>query len=322
MIRTVLVEDGSRSRIGGAELIDEWSANSGDWIWVDLDDEPAQPERDLLATRFGISHLAIDDAQRKRHPPKLEVFDSYFFLLLRHFADAETARAPIFTQLAFLVGERFLITRRHLPAPSVDSIWTDLAAGQVKLAKGPAHLCYRIVRRMIDRYTPAVLQVEERIDTLETEMLAHPRDELLAEMMEMNRNLKSLRRMFSYQHALMADLRDSQLALISGDIKHEFHDAYEHMERLASLSGLYQELVVDMMNGYLSLTSHRLNQIMKVLTIVTVIFVPLTLLVGIYGMNFEHMPELHSRYGYFILLGTMALIASGLLYLFRRLRWL
>lgn len=104
--------------------------------------------------------------------------------------------------------------------------------------------------------------------------------------------------------------------------RHEFNDVFEHTERLASLSPLFKELADDLMNGYISVNSNRLNQIMKVLTVVTVIFLPLTLLVRVYGMNFEDMPELKIKYAYFILLAVMGGIAVSLLLLFRKIRWL
>jgi len=104
--------------------------------------------------------------------------------------------------------------------------------------------------------------------------------------------------------------------------RHEFIDAFEHTERLASLTTLYRDLTDDLMNGYISVTSHRLNQIMKVLTVVTVIFLPLTLMVGIYGMNFEYIPELKIKYAYFVMLGVMATIVGVLLLLFRKMRWI
>ncbi|MEC9341172.1 MAG: magnesium/cobalt transporter CorA [Pseudomonadota bacterium] len=323
MLRAALFEETQeKPHLGGEEVIDLWRQNGNGWIWLDLDDEPADAERELLKNHFGISDLAIDDAQRPRHPPKLEFFTGYFFLLLRRFDVAEPGEAPAFVQLAFFVGERFLVTRRHKRAPSIDGTWEAMCQGGIEAGRGPAHICYKVIRRMIDRYTPIVLEVEKRIDELEEEMLNNPRDALLSELMALNRNLKNLRRIFSYQQGLMEDLRDSEFSLITGHVKHEFHDAYEHMERLASLSNLYQEIVVDMMNGYLSLASHRLNQIMKVLTIATVIFLPLTLMVGVYGMNFENMPELNARYGYYVLLTIMGFTATGLLMLFHRLRWL
>ncbi len=105
-------------------------------------------------------------------------------------------------------------------------------------------------------------------------------------------------------------------------LRHPVQDVYEHFERLRSLSDLYQELVVDLMNGYLSLSSHRLNQIMKVLTIFTVIFLPLSLMVGVYGMNFQYMPELQWRYSYFVLLGTMVTVVLSAIGLLRWKKWL
>jgi magnesium transporter len=104
--------------------------------------------------------------------------------------------------------------------------------------------------------------------------------------------------------------------------RHEFNDLFEHTERLTSFTALYKELADDLMNGYISMSSHRLNQIMRVLTVVTVIFLPLTLLAGIYGMNFEYMPELNVKHAFFIMLGTMVAIVTGLLLLFRKMRWL
>ena len=109
---------------------------------------------------------------------------------------------------------------------------------------------------------------------------------------------------------------------ISAERQHEINDVYENQERANSLSSLYYELASDLIDGYISLASHRLNNIIKILTIVTTIFVPLGFLAGIYGMNFEYMPELHSRSGYFILLGVMATIVTVLLLVFRRRRWI
>ena len=104
--------------------------------------------------------------------------------------------------------------------------------------------------------------------------------------------------------------------------RHEFNDVFEHTERLVTLSGLYKDLTDDLINGYISVTGHRLNQIMKILTIVTTIFLPLTLLVGVYGMNFEYIPKLKIKYAYFFMLGVMVTIATFLLLMFRKLRWI
>ena len=153
-------------------------------------------------------------------------------------------------------------------------------------------------------------------------MFENPHDELLEALIAYGRNLKRLRRLFNYHQEIFARLSRKGHPFVGKQERHEFIDAYENTEGLASIATLYKELVDDLMNGYISVTGHRLNQIMKVLTVVTVIFLPLTLVVGIYGMNFENMPELGFEHAYFALLGIMLLIVVGLLLAFRKMRWL
>ncbi|MEJ2761552.1 MAG: magnesium transporter CorA family protein, partial [Gammaproteobacteria bacterium] len=195
-------------------------------------------------------------------------------------------------------------------------------SGKLSMEKGTVHVCYRIVRTVIDRYTPIIMSLEERLEDLEDEMYGDPSDKLLAELGNYNSRLKKLRRIFGYQATVIGNLRNSGNDFITDGNLHEFNDLHEQMERLSSLTALLQELAIDLMEGYISLSSHRLNKIMKVLTITAVIFLPLSLLAGIYGMNFEHMPELKSGDGYYVVLGSMAAITVGLLALFRYLKWL
>ncbi len=322
-MRVVLYEPASdRSRFGGEELISDWSPTGRDWLWIDLDAEPRDVENRILMERFQLEPLAVTDVQRDRHPPKLEAFDDYLVLLLKGLS-AESHDINFETiQIGFFLGENFLISRRDQTSPSIDRIWAEAEAGTLEFARGPAHALYRICRTIADRYSPIVLALEERLEELEAEMFRNPRDELLAELLNYVANLRKLRRVFAYQQALMADLINGDARFVGQRGEHEFRDVYEQMERLASLSQLYQELAVDLMNGHISLTSHRLNQIMKILTIVTVIFLPLGILAGIYGMNFENMPELGWRYGYFVTLGLMASVVVTLLVVFRRKGWL
>jgi len=153
-------------------------------------------------------------------------------------------------------------------------------------------------------------------------MLENARDELLNELVSYNSRLRKLRRIFGYQQALLSELKGEGLHSLQDNYRHEFQDAFEQMERLASLTDMLQSLTGDLINGYISVASHRLNNIMKTLTIASVIFLPLTFVAGIYGMNFQHMPELSSKDGYFMVLGFMVFLAICLLFVFRRKRWL
>lgn len=289
---------------------------------MDLDNEEQQRKTDLLQRAFGIHPLVIADAQRERHPPKLELFDEYFFLLTNGLKVSEDDVEFQTIQIAFFVSDRFMITRHTDQSNSLDSIWAGVEGDEVDVARGSAHFAYCVLRKVTDRYSNLVELLESRLDPLEDEMFENPRDALLEDLMSYGRNLKRLRRIFNYQKNLFARLSTKGHPFIGKEDRHEFIDAFEHTERLASLTELYKELTDDLMNGYISITSHRLNGIMKVLTVVTVIFLPLALLVGIYGMNFEHIPELKFHNGYFILLSVMGAITARLLLLFRKMRWL
>jgi magnesium transporter len=207
-------------------------------------------------------------------------------------------------------------------SPSIDRVLDRIGRGEIDVGKGPGHLCYKIVRTVIDRYAPIILALESRLDEMEEQMLANPSDQLLSELVTYNSQLKKLRRIFGYQQSILSQLPGSDSALLGANGRHEFQDAFEQMERLASLSSMLQELTRDLIDGYISISSHRLNNIMKLLTIASVIFLPLTFVAGIYGMNFENMPELRSTYGYFVVIGTFVLIAGSLLLAFKKMRWL
>jgi len=308
--------------VGGAELLDRAAETRAGWLWVDLENlDPAQ-ERALLSDGFNIHPLALQDAQRERHPPKLEVFGDVAFVLLKALT-AETHDIRYETlQIASFVSDRFLITRRAKRSISIDRAWTEAVSGDLDTSLGPAHVLYRVMRLVTDRYTNIVVALETRLDELEDEMFATSDDKLLAELTEYSGRLKKLRRVLTYQQQAMSGLAHAPSPSCFHGTRHEFNDLYENNERLASLCALYQELAVDLMQSYISLHAHRLNKIIKVLTIVTVVFLPLGLIAGLYGMNFQVIPGGTGHYGFFVILVCMALLASALLLIFRRLRWI
>lgn len=322
MIRTMLYDrESGHTRFGDEALLGEWAKSPEVWVWADFDDEESAHEAEFFVNNFGLAPLMIADAQRDRHPAKLEAFDDYFFLLMKGL-DTATRGIDFGTiQIALFVGERFLVTRRKAKSVSIDSAWAEAKAGNLCSSRGPIHAAYQIVRRVTDRYATIIMEFEKRFDEVQDEMFENPRDELLEELVVYTGNLMKLGRIFSYHQRIFEQLSGSGYPFVGKQERHEFTDVYENTERLTTLSKLYQELTNNLINVYISVNSHHLNKIMKVLTIVTVVFAPLALLVGIYGMNFEDIPELKIENGYFILLGIMAAIAAGLLALFRKLKW-
>lgn len=323
MIRTLLYRPGDKSLAsGGEELIAEWEADASTLLWADFSEHDAEQEKALMSQRFGLHRLAIQDAQRARHQPKIEFFPQYVFILLKGLGPDAVEFQFKTIQIALFIGQRFLLTRHSGPSPSIERLRKELEQEPAGCAEGPDSLALRLSRISVDRYVQRLMTLEPRLEVLEHKIVEDPDDELLAELMRYKTDLRKFRRVFLYHVQVFAEFMNHPPAQVRADHLHEIRDVYENQERASSLATLYYEVATDLIEGYISLASHRLNNIMKVLTIVTVVFVPLSFLAGIYGMNFENMPELSSRFGYFMLLGVMAGIATILLYVFRRRRWL
>jgi magnesium transporter len=322
LIRALLYDppDG-RLRDGGTELIDAWERATAATIWVVIADEPREIEEDLLMKRFGIHPFALADALLDRHPPKIEGFRDNTFILLKGL-DAQSTSLELNTiQLSLFVGERFLVTRSSGHSVSTDNVLFRLTSGALPPDISRPALALCVCRTVADRFLPLLLAVEKRLEEMETEMLERPSDALLGELVRQKGDLKRVLRILQYHAQVFTTARSHTPQQLVGH-DHELVDVQEQLDRLLSLARLYYELTDDLMNGYLSLSAHRLNQIMQTLTIVTVVFVPVTFLAGIYGMNFEFMPELRIRGAYFFLLGTMLTVVTAILLVFYRRGWL
>jgi magnesium transporter len=323
MIRTLMYDTVSgHLEEGKRELVEDWKQDEKKMLWLDLSGEPDDVAKQLLSGELDLHPLAVQDAIRDRHPPKVEDFGDYTFLLFKGLSRVSETLDFTTLQMALFVGKRLLVTRRSSESRSVNQLWEEIRQNTSRMASGPAKLALQLTRIMVEHYLNLILGLEPRLEELEEEILERPRDEILGELSGYKTELKKLRRIFVYHQQVFATLRSHTFAGFGEQIMHELNDVYEQQERAGSLTDLYYELASDLIDSYISIASHHLNQIMKVLTIITAIFVPLSFLAGIYGMNFEYMPELHTPSGYFILLGVMLGIATILLLIFRKKRWL
>ena len=296
--------------------------NDEDIIWVDSQSEDKQKERELLEKKFNISSLTVNDAQRDRHPPKFESFKDYKFLLIKAF-DAETKDIDFsILHISFLINKKYLLSIHNDISPSIDSTWNKLASNQQSELTDSYSLLYEILKKTISRYTKVILELEARLDEIEKDMISDPTDSLLSELIRYSTKTQYLYRIFNNQDIVIKEMLNTDDNLKANSLNHKFQDVQEHMERLAGLSGLLNEVTKNLIDGYISVSGHRLNNIMKTLTIVALIFMPVTFVAGLYGMNFEYIPELSYKYAYFIVLGVMVVMAVGLLVLFKKLKWL
>ncbi len=294
---------------------DAWNQLRQSEIWASLQEAlPLHP-------------LACQDAMRERHPPKYERFPDHSFLIFRYFAETDGHEFEL-APLNLFVGHRFLVTLAPKGAGFVGRLQSKLCRENSIENPPLSRAACQMMRKVMDEYISYLHEIEPRLDELEDSLMSSDEvDEHLSELTAYKSTLKRLRRIFSYQNESLTEVSaelnsEDEPSFFPEELQHELHDVYEQQERASSLTLLYYELASDLMEGFLSMASHRLNQIMKVLTMVTSIFVPLGFLAGLYGMNFEWIPELGFRFGYFLLLGVMGVISVGLLIAFRKKRWL
>ena len=321
MIRTVLFGGTGTPTKGGEELIDQWESSGDALLWVIIEDEPEKIERVLLEERFGVDPVLVGQAQLPRHPPKIEAMAGQAFVLLKGL-DARSKDLDFKTiQLAMMVGDRFLVTRSSGPSVSTEKLLTDLESGSLEAPSSSGELALRLAYIVVGRFLPILLGVESRTEQMEAEMIASPSDDLLNELLAQKTDLRQIMRVLRY-HAQVFEEAAADLPAEFADHEQLFSLILEQIERHVSLGRLSLELTDDLINGYISISAHRLNQIMMTLTVVTVIFVPITFMAGIYGMNFEFIPELQFRYGYFVLIALMLVVVVSILWVFRSRGWL
>lgn len=290
-------------------------------VWVDLFSNDDQQIKALL-TALHCHELAIGDTLRHRHPPKIEYFDDQIFILYRGIHQVVDTLAFEHQQIAFFISEKILISVHRQEVQGINKV----LQGDVQLLiNTPLDLACKIMHLSAGIYLEEILAFDETLAVLEDVLLNAGNDQTLRELTSYQSRLLKLIRTFNYHlsisHCLVTEEDGGLPVSCSPESQHRINDLNDRFERLYSLSRMHYDICGDLINGYLSITSHQLNNTMRVLTVITAIFVPLSFLAGLYGMNFEHIPELHYRYGYFVLLGVMLLLAVGLVWLFKKKRW-
>ncbi len=318
MIRTCLYTVNQPTQFGEQELLQAWR-ESGGFLWLDIQ-QSLDAESTALLASFGCHPLAIKDVARERHPPKFEVFNEHSFIIFRgiHSIEENLIVAPL--QLSFFVGENYLITVHPGLSLSIDHHrqLPELS----ELLPAPKHLALSIMHYSCGRYLESLLAYDAELADIEEAMLQHGSDDLLKDLVRDRSQLRKMRRTFTYHSRMAEELVEFWDAENNDDeLSHRLRDLYDRCERLDTLSAQHYEICGDLVDGYFSLSAHQLNNTMRVLTVITAIFVPLSFLAGLYGMNFEYIPELHMHNGYFILLTVMGLLATAMVVVFKKKRW-
>jgi magnesium transporter len=293
-------------------------------IWVDMDCATEADERILLDV-FKFHPLTVEDCRENRHYPKIEEFPGYLYFIV-HGVRADTSPDRFNTiELDGFLGKNYVITYHHDTFRSINNVKQLLRTSPILCRRGPAFLCHQILDQIVDFYSPVLDDFDERIDRLESEIftLKQPNNEILSQIMELKRSVLRLRRISVKQMDVILRMSRGEFPeVIPEDMRPFYRDVHDHLTRVVDLAESYRDLISGSLEAYLSVISNRMNEIMKVLTIFSAIMLPLTFIAGVYGMNFDNMPELHSRYGYIATLAIMIVVALGMLFFFWRRGWL
>ena len=290
-------------------------------LWVDVA-APTDEEFRLLSDLFGFHPLAIEDAHSALQFPKVEPYPGYLYLVL-HGIDLTRGRERFATRdVDFFLGRSYLVTVHDGESRSVGRLRELCDQHERILSEGPVALLHRIVDTMVDNYRPAIEGLEARVNKLEDLAFAG-HEQIVRQIIRLKRELGTLRRVIMPQRDVIGRLARREFPTISDEMAFSFRDVYDHVARYADEAMLFQERVTGIHEINLATVSHRLNGVMKVLTVMSTIFLPLTVLTGMWGMNIPipHFPG-GPEAQFWWLTATMAAVIVGMLAVFRRLQWI
>jgi magnesium transporter len=291
-------------------------------IWVDL--ERTSDDANALLAALDIHPLTIEDIWANRSQPKLEDYDNYLYVIIHGIRGTKKTGLDL-TELDVVLGSCFVLT--YDPDGSITTdVAVELERSPKLLQKGPAWLAHAMLDHAVDRYLPVVDQIDKEISALEDEVLRRAGTRrgppVLRRILRFKRTLLELRRMSIHQREILLRLARGEFDEIPPEFVPFFRDVYDHFLRVNDLIESYRDLVTSALEAYLSVQSNRMNEVMKTLTLISTVMLPITFIAGVYGMNFDNMPELHWKYGYVWALGLMGAVTLATLAFFRRKGWI
>jgi magnesium transporter len=321
MIRILLFEDDGRVTCGEGELLAR-ALDPAVAAWIDMDAEHELAERVLREQNF--HPLAIEDTFTLQHQPRVEEYADHMFVIVRGIDfNTEAAIEDLQTlKLAAFLRRNLLITVHRKPLRSVRMVRDAIEETGRALPGGVVQVLWSICDELIDLYFPLIDEIGARIEALEQDVIHDARHEQLQTILDLRRKLGVLRRTMLPHRGVFGHLSNSRDELFDPTASLNFRDTLENVLRLTEAIDQQRDQLSNVKDTYLSVVSQRTNEIMKVLTLFSAIMLPLTFIAGIYGMNFENMPELRSHYGYFAVLLTMVVVAVGMVAWFRSRKWL
>jgi len=291
--------------------------------WINVDGVHDASVIEKLGGRFDIHSLVLEDIMTTTQRPKIEDLGSAVFVVLRMFEYDENCSEITADQLSLILGPNYVLSFQETPGDCFDSVRERIRNGKGRIRKlGPDYLAYALIDAVVDNYFFVLEKLGEKIDGLEERLIAEPRRELLHEIHGLKREMIELRKSVWPLREVASGLERSESPLIRKSTGVFLRDVYDHVIQVIDTIESFREILTSMVETYLSSISNRMNEVMKVLTIISTIFIPITFLVGLYGMNFLFMPEIKWRWGYAFVWALIIGSVAGMFAFFRKKKWL
>jgi magnesium transporter len=292
--------------------------------WMDIRGLGSEEVLKQVGEIFKLHPLLLEDVVNVPQRSKVEDYHDHIMIIAHRVRANREEDGFESEQVSFVLGKRYLLTFQEAEiADCFDPVRDRIRANQGKVCQeGPDYLVYLLLDMLIDEYFPLLENYEQRIEALEDTIIRHPDGELMEEIYNIRRELLALRRLiWPLRHVMNVLLRDIN-PLITVESRIYFRDCHDHIIQVLDIIEAYRELAASLMEVYMTSMSNKMNEVMKFLTVISTIFIPLTFIAGVYGMNFEGMPELKSPYGYVATWIVMLSLAGGSLFFFWRRGWL
>ncbi len=290
-------------------------------LWIDSPDT-TEEDGQFIEKHFGFHHLAVEDfVSPQIHPPKIDNFGPYLFLIahgVNHAAETDIVETA---ELCIFLGENFVISGHTVPLFSIQAVQQSIQDNDHLMKRGSDFLAHAILDALVDNVMPTIDRMTDVAEEIEMQVIHNPQQNVLDGILKLKRSTLRVHRVMAPQREVLNRLSRGEFPLIKTEAHIFYRDVYDHVVRIEDLNQTVLDRADNALATYLSSVANRQNETMKVLSVVATIFLPLTLLAGIYGMNFEYMPELKWRWGYFMVLGIIAFVILVLVWRFWASGW-
>ncbi len=293
-------------------------------LWVDFSGESPEICQPILEG-FGFHPLAIDDALQETHSPKVDDWDDYLYVVLNYMMVNPDDWKPTNDELDIFVGRNYIVTHHDLSMDFVDEVWASCLRDTRHVQEGADHLLYLLADNLITHYMPIVEQVDEGLDEIEDKVFNGPSSATLQQLFTLKRLLLTMRRITLPQREVLNKLARDDYKVIDPRDRIFFRDIYDHLVRIHDLNESLRDLASSVLDTYLSVVNNRMNEVMKTLTIITTLFMPITFITGFFGMNFfepvAHLIGWTNSQAFLMMMGILLLLPTGMFLWMRRRTW-